>query len=558
MISIVVFSILSFTTLPALSRNGLVAWYPFNGNAQDASGNGHHGTASGPNLANDRFSNLNSAYNFYQAQQDYISVPNHPDLQISNAITIAVWGYRPGYYTPSAFEDLVMKGNDSYGFQYNNGSNEILFHLTSNGWRNLNSNFVPSMQNWFHITGTYDGEWQRVYVNGVETNSTYFTGGIHVNDSPVYFGYKVADDNAYYNGMLDDCCIYSRALSPDEIWDIYKIGPDTSMLAAPQNVSISHALDNVSIFWDPVSNADQYQVYSSYSPYTGFTPDNSGTYGVNSWSTSASDRGKFFKVTAANSQSGHSPEMVFVPGGTFNNGVSDVTISSFYIGKYELTQSQHYWATGDTYSYGFGGGQQHPVYNVTWLKAIACCNFLSAEQGLTPCYSLGAWGTNPNNWPEGYSTDQSYHNLVNWDAGANGYRLPTEMEWEFAARGGNLSNGYTYSGGNTASSVAWYYNNSGSYPISHQVGTKAANELGLYDMSGNAGEFVWDKYGNLPEEHQYDPTGALASSYRVQKGGSYANGLSYITVSYRSNIDPHNIYYTNGFRICRSYFGSRN
>jgi formylglycine-generating enzyme required for sulfatase activity len=132
------------------------------------------------------------------------------------------------------------------------------------------------------------------------------------------------------------------------------------------------------------------------------------------------------------------------------------------------------------------------------------------------------------------------------------------MEWEFAARGGNLSNGYTYSGGNTASAVAWYYSNSGSYPISHQVGTKAANELGLHDMSGNIGEFVWDKFGDLPEGPQSNPTGALTSSIRSLRGGHFSSGLSYITVSYRSAVEPHNPYHTYGFRVCRSSPGARN
>lgn len=143
----------------------------------------------------------------------------------------------------------------------------------------------------------------------------------------------------------------------------------------------------------------------------------------------------------------------------------------------------------------------------------------------------------------------------NWSA--NGYRLPTEMEWEFAARGGNLSNGYTYSGGNNASSVAWYYYNSGSYPISHQVGLKTANELGLCDMSGNIREFVWDKWGDLPEGAQSNPTGALASSFRVHRGGSFANGMDNLTVSYRSNVEPHIAFHINGFRVCRTYFAPR-
>jgi formylglycine-generating enzyme required for sulfatase activity len=105
---------------------------------------------------------------------------------------------------------------------------------------------------------------------------------------------------------------------------------------------------------------------------------------------------------------------------------------------------------------------------------------------------------------------------VTADFTKKGYRLPTEAEWEFAARGGTSTHGYTYAGSNTIDSVAWYYSNAGS--TTHAVGGKTANELGLFDMSGNVWEWCWDWYGSYPGGAQSDPTGATWGTGRVRRG----------------------------------------
>ncbi len=235
-------------------------------------------------------------------------------------------------------------------------------------------------------------------------------------------------------------------------------------------------------------------------------------------------------------------------GSTFNNGTSDVTISSFYIDKYELTQSGYQAVMGENPSH-FSGNLDRPVEQVSWFNAIEYCNRRSVLEGLTPCYSYSTYGTNPDDWPSGWNTRYSNHTNVNCNWTANGYRLPTEMEWMFAAKGGNQSQGYTYSGSNTIADVAWYSSNSGSR--THDVGEKASNELGTFDMSGNVWEWVWDIYGSYPSGSQTNPTGANSGSYRVVRGGSWYNYADGCTVSYRVVNSATGSYYFLGFRCVR-------
>ncbi len=226
-------------------------------------------------------------------------------------------------------------------------------------------------------------------------------------------------------------------------------------------------------------------------------------------------------------------EMVLVKAGTFQMGDSyssthSVTISKdFYLGKYEVTQKEWKAVIGNNPS-NFKGDNL-PVETVTWYDVINYCNKLSQKEGLTPAYNVN--GTN-----------------ITLNSSATGYRLPTEAQWEYAASGGQNSKGYLYSGSNRVGDVAWYSENSSG--ITHPVGTKKANELGIYDMSGNVYEWGWDWYGSY-SSNQTDPQGKSSGTSRVKRGGSWGDTWFHVRSANRINSYPASRNDILGFRVLR-------
>ena len=232
---------------------------------------------------------------------------------------------------------------------------------------------------------------------------------------------------------------------------------------------------------------------------------------------------KELRIAKENALIGIEKNMVSVEGGTFTMGCSSeqsdcetdekpthqVTLSSYYIGKYEVTQAQWEAVMGNNPSYFKCASC--PVEVVSWDDVQVFISELNNKSGKR-------------------------------------YRLPTEAEWEYAARGGAKRQGYKYSGSHELNSVGWNVDNSGSK--THPVGQKSPNELGIYDMTGNVWEWCSDWYGGYSSGSQTNPEGASNGSFRVLRGGSWYYSAQNCRVSYRNYLfSPVNRYFSFGFRL---------
>jgi formylglycine-generating enzyme required for sulfatase activity len=254
-------------------------------------------------------------------------------------------------------------------------------------------------------------------------------------------------------------------------------------------------------------------------------------------------------------------DFVIVEGGTFIMGSPEseswrekdedqheATVGSFYLAKYEVTQRKYREVMNGNPSYF--KGDDLPVEGLTWFDAVRFCNALSQEEGLTLAYAID---------------DEK----VVWNRAANGYRLPTEAEWEYACRAGTTT---PFNVGTSVSSEQANYYGTHPYMIENyyrsrekletlpgvynektiRVGSFAPNSWGLYDMHGNVGEWCWDWYGAYTSESQTDPMGVPSGTFRVNRGGGWNDFGKHLRSAYRAAHPPVNGIFNLGFRLARN------
>lgn len=250
----------------------------------------------------------------------------------------------------------------------------------------------------------------------------------------------------------------------------------------------------------------------------------------------------------ATAQSDLAPEMIPVEGGTFRMGndyssSSDerpehkVTLASFYISKYEVTNAQYKRFCRVTGKKEPKGENEQAVVNVNWYDAAMYCNWLSSTQNFDKAYDIARDSTR-------YTVD-----IID---GADGFRLPTEAEWEYAAKGGNKSKFYAYSGSNIPDDVAWFITNSSNKQ--RPVGLKKANELGIFDMTGNVMEWCFDWYDEnyYKESAEDNPIGPDSGIDKVCRGGNYMCRPDVLRNTKRFYLDPTSEDGLAGIRLVRS------
>ncbi len=538
-------------------EDGLVAYYPLDGDARDMSGNGNHGITTNVTATTGVTGTQNGAYRFGgTANSGYIRVPNSPSLQFNDGFTFSCfvkpmdWKGMNG--TGSIVENgshcIFAKSSDRTGPAMMFSGNDDGLHVWCGAtgdqcqWANIGSSDLLNngnyLNHWVHVAVSYSYSKRRarLYVNGNLIQEKFLMTPVDyslMNASDLYLGrFKTTSWWNPMNGVLDEVRIYNRALGVPEVKELAgqfitdaQVGLSESVVVMAVGeevyVDIKNGCGNYSVGSCPDVVDCRLEGESIILTGMGEGTTNVTFIDIDSHTTIQ------LPVTVVNASTvytvnGVSFTMVPVLGGTFTMGATNeqgtdaadnekpthlVTLSNYSIGQTEVTQALWQAVMGSNPSM-FTGDLHRPVENVSWND---CQSFITKLNGLTGLH----------------------------------FRLPTEAEWEYAARGDGVSQGYKYSGGNKISEVAWWgcgYDETStagnSAYTTHPVGLKIANELSLYDMSGNVYEWCQDWYGTYSSAAQVNPQGPASGTNRVTRGGGWGYGNTNCRVSHRMSCSP--------------------
>jgi formylglycine-generating enzyme required for sulfatase activity len=486
---------------PDWLNDGLVAYYPFNGNAKDESGNGNDGEVRGTTPSSDRFDTLNRSY-FFDGVNDGIVLPDFKNLNVGpGSFTLNAW------VLPRADKGIIIdkysrKDTRCISLAHNIGDKskgEVALFLRGLRYEDdllLNSTQSLNRNAWQLVTAVKNAATSRysLYVDGQLRSVGNWNGNHHVPAAWNIGMRAVGGADSYFKGSIDDVRIYNLALSADNVKALYgyeSLPPLSDSVQAPSS--------DVAPFDAAQAKAHQ----QAWADHLGVPVETTNSIGM-----------KFVVIPPGEFMMG-SPKGE--SGRLDHETLHKVTLTKpFQMGMHEVTQEHYQRVMGTTPS--TFKGKQNPVEQVNWDEAVAFCGKLAAL---------------PAEKSAGYV-----------------YRLPTEAEWEYACRAGTTTK---YSFGNSDSELgdyAWYDKNSGR--TTHPVGGKKPNAWGLYNMHGNVYEWCQDWYGDYASGSVTDPTGAASSSLRVARGGCWIN----YSVSCRSAHRPRGATDSRfnflGFRVLRS------
>ncbi|MBF0102330.1 MAG: SUMF1/EgtB/PvdO family nonheme iron enzyme [Desulfobacterales bacterium] len=629
LVLIVLFSTTSYADI----HNGLIAYYPFDGNANDASGNGHDGTVVGASLTYDRFGAANRAY-LFDGQDDYIDLGNSKDFQMSTW-TITGWFFvskKPINPTGIITKDENKSSKFNYALMLYSDLTLISEYETCSSETNQSIRTPVKDGEWIFFTMVRNQETSKqiLYVNGQEKNSMTGDTPCVDGDGHVFIGYAPYDLNPfdYFNGSIDDIRIYNRALSMDEITSLYIDEPvfqepdqceaeltmnldlnifniyfDTSVIPLNLWAQLSYypVAKDITFILTKNGNADPSMLpcepailsandMTLYVPVIHY-PTTQGIFSFWATFTIIIKQDAFFFVLNEFGEIGIDPNDLDHDADSFsvNQGDCNDSDAAIYPQAYEIANDGiDQDCSGEDFMF-----TQQVITNSLGMTFIEIPDgtFMmgspNTEKGrhedetlhqvtLTQSYLLQTTEVSQAQWKTLMKESPSHHENcpncpvenISWNdiqdfieklnsLGEGQYRLPTEAEWEYAARVGTskaLVNGdmkELYCGYDpNLYKMGWYCGNSDHMP--HAVGEKNSNKWGIYDMHGNVWEWCQDKYNLYLTEPQIDPVNVSTDNYRVIRGGSYYHHALFSRSACRDKQLPDFRAIHLGFRLVKS------